>query len=263
MKLFLLSGLIIILGGFGLLGIENESFEEFQSQSPTNQISCANPGPANAAYCYQMEQYILNTTARIRIESWVVKEDESGYAIDYSEGHATVKDGRSLVTHNHFSIPLSILQQGDGSYSVIYLYNTEGLLLHKGSLSDFELLQQENESLVFTHKDANFLTQLGFTSAQFKDAGTYTIEIGSEIAQIDWDGQTTRVDWTTVTAVRLLDGTLVLVFDDDTLPGASGGGIFWNGEHIANNWRIEEQIDSAGDTINTITIAALNRSIAE
>jgi len=59
--------------------------------------------------------------------------------------------------------------------------------------------------------------------------------VGLEVAQLDWDGRTARVDWVRVDRV-LGDGEgTILVLDSCIKVGASGGGVFWNGVHIANN----------------------------
>jgi hypothetical protein len=42
------------------------------------------------------------------------------------------------------------------------------------------------------------------------------------------------------------------------LGGASGGGIFWNGYHIANNWTLVEMIGADGTILRQMTTAALN-----
>jgi hypothetical protein len=120
---------------------------------------------------------------------------------------------------------------------------------------------EEEELLVFAYKEADLFAELGFESAEFKDWGSLTLEAGMEVAQIDWDGATTRVDWTTIQEVKLEDGAPRLVLEDGAIPGASGGGIFLNGFHVANNWRIEEQVDASGAVVDTVTTVALNTAM--
>ena len=254
------SGLIIILIGF-LLSAETWIVEQLQLSAMTGPyFTCASPNVITAGSCRRAEEKILKSTVRIRVETWVVEENEKGYFVDVSVGHATVKDGQYLVTHNHFPIPLSILQQeGEpGVYSVVFLYDTQGRLVHKTPLTDFEVFQQKDESLVFAHKESDFLSELGFESAEFMDGRLVPGRAGMEVAQIDWDGQTSRVDWTTVQEMRLVGETPILVLDDGALPGASGGGIFWNGFHVANNWHVEERLAATGEVVGTTTIVALN-----
>ena len=166
--------------------------------------------------------------------------------------------GRYLITHNHFSVPLSILKQkaSAGSYGVVYLYNSRGVLLHKGPLSDFKVAREGVETLVFAHKEIGFFDKLGFVSAQVA-TGTPPAP-GMKVAQVDWDGSEARVDWVEVKTVIVDDGAPRLVLDDGVLPGASGAGIFWNGLHVANNWRLEEKMNGAGYVVAAVTAAALN-----
>jgi len=79
-----------------------------------------------------------------------------------------------------------------------------------------------------------------------------------EVAQVDWDGATTRVDWTTVQEVNVEDGVPRLVLADDVMLGASGGGIFWQGIHIANNWLMVQHYGESGKLTDTMTKVALN-----
>lgn len=205
-----------------------------------------------------LEEQLLRATVRIKVESWVVRLDESGYDIDASTGHGTVTGGRFLITHNHFSVPLSILnrQANEASYGLVYLYDSRGNLLHKGPLLDFVVAREEMETLVLAHKEAGFFETLGFTSAAIGTEAFFAP--GMEVAQVDWDGAKARIDWVQVKQVILEGGAPRLVLDDGVLPGASGGGIFLAGKHVANNWRLEEKIDGAGIVVQALTAAALN-----
>jgi hypothetical protein len=267
-KATIIIGLIILAG---ILSSTSDWLVEQIEAVETNRplLSCAKPTVINANRCNEREEQILNTTVRILIETWLVADNERGYIIDDSAGHATVMNGRYLVTHNHFPIALSIRQQADAGhddgpnysgadYSVIFLYDTQGNLLHKTSLTDFEIIREEQETLILAHQQADFFDELGIESAEFRDWRSLPLEIGMEVAQVDWDGRTTRVDWATVQDIRLHNETPVLIIDDGARPGASGGGIFWNGYYVANNWYIEEKIDGFGDVIETITVGALN-----
>jgi hypothetical protein len=225
-------------------------------------LNCDRPTFANARNCKRLEKQILDSTVRIKVDSWVVRPDESGYDINYSIGHGTVMEGRYLVTHNHFNLPLNIrVGEGDqGAYGVVYLYSSGGDLVYKGPLSDYELMVVGEETLVFAHREEGFFHRLGFISAAFETGASLPLEPGMEVAQIDWDGATTRVDWVKVQMVNMSDGVPALVLDDGAIPGASGGGIFRNGYHVANNWRVEEKLDSAGEVIAAATTVALNMS---
>ncbi len=223
-------------------------------------LSDATASAASESDSQALEEQILNTTVRFMVESWIVRADEMGYDIDYTMGHGTVMDGRYLVTHNHFDIPLNILnRQGDaGSYAVVTLYTSRGEPLYRGPLADFQLARKDVETLVFAHKEEGFFTDLGFASATFSAWTSLALEPGTEVAQVDWDGKTARVDWVKVQDVILDDGAPRLVLDDAVLPGASGGGIFYGSIHVANNWQLQESIDTTGAVVEAVTAAALN-----
>jgi hypothetical protein len=43
------------------------------------------------------------------------------------------------------------------------------------------------------------------------------------------------------------------------MPGASGGGVFWNGYHIANNWAVVTiNQASTGEFLASFSLVALN-----
>lgn len=229
-------------------------------RSEVSNITCSQPAITDVVACQDSEEQILKATVRIRIDTWVVKDGDAGYIVNNSVGHATVKDGRYLVTHNHFDIPLSIRPR-DGepeAYGIVTLFNSAGDSLYKGPLSDFELVWEDPETLVIAHKDDGLFQRLGFVSVPFQDWTSAPLAPGMEVAQVDWDGKTTRVDWTTIQEVNTDNGVPRLVLADDVLPGASGGGIFWQGVHIANNWALVEQFEGSGALVNAITKAALN-----
>jgi hypothetical protein len=213
-----------------------------------------------AQACRELERRILAATVRIELQGWSVADDESGYNIDSTVGHATVRDGRYLVTHNHFSIPLSIRPHDGESevYTTVTLSDSSGQTLFKGPISDFELAWEDPETLVFAYKDENLFQDMGLVPAEFGDWLSIPLKVGMEVAQVDWDGETTRVDWTMVQEVDVKDGVPRLVLADDVTLGASGGGIFWHGIHIANNWLLIQHYDESGTLDGAMTKVALN-----
>ncbi len=227
--------------------------------SVVDQLS-AQDAPSNSSDRRQIEQQILNSTVRILVQSMTVKADESGYEIDDTLGHATVMGDRYLVTHNHFDVPVSSRpQEGDSdAYGQVLLYNVAGELVFKGPLSDFELVREDKETLVFAYKEGGLFEKLGFASAEFVDWTSVSLRPGMEVAQVDWDGATTRVDWATIQEVDIEDGVPRLVLNDGAIPGASGGGVFLGGAHVANNWRLEEQVGPQGEVVGEVTTVALN-----
>lgn len=222
--------------------------------------SCAQPTGKMAQTCRELEQRILAATVRIELQGWKVADDESGYDIDYTVGHATIKEGRYLITHNHFRIPLSIrLQEGTSEvYTMVTLSDSSGQTLFKGPISDFEIAWEDPETLVFAYKDEELFQDANNVSAEVSDWSSLPLKAGMEVAQVDWDGTTTRVDWTTVQEVDVEDGVPRLVLADGVTLGASGGGIFWQGIHIANNWLLMQHYGESGTLTDTMTKVALN-----
>jgi hypothetical protein len=218
---------------------------------------------ASASARQQIEEQILNATVRFYIETWVVAPGDSGYTIDSASGHGTLKDGGYLVTHNHFSTPPSgqSHKQDSSAYSIVTLANSEGETLFRAPLSDFKVVWEDPETLVITHKDSDLFERLGFVPAEFQEWSSLPLEAGMEVAQVDWDGETTRVDWTTVQKVSVDEGTPRLVLVDEVMSGASGGGIFWQGYHIANNWSLVQELGAADELINATTKVALNSAL--
>ena len=84
------------------------------------------------------------------------------------------------------------------------------------------------------------------------------VEPGTAVAQLDWDGRMAHVDWVLVEEVLEEGGTRVLVLSDELLQGAAGGGVFWQGYHIANNWMSGEVVDEGGSVVRQFSKAALN-----
>ncbi|MDX1616299.1 MAG: hypothetical protein R3300_18445 [Candidatus Promineifilaceae bacterium] len=220
---------------------------------------CGRGSFLNQHACSELEQQILSATVRITLESWVLAEEGKGYETKSSTGHATVMNGRYLVTHNHFSLPLNSADAADSGASVmVSLYDSGGELLFRGPLSAFDVVSVQEQTVVLAHKEEGFFEALGFRSATFQAATALPLEPGMTVAQIDWDGQQTRVDWVTIERVILDEGTPRLVLFDGATAGASGGGIFWQGVHVANNWGVGEYLGPAGEVIEAVTIAALN-----
>jgi hypothetical protein len=219
-------------------------------------VSSGPTSPANMAARRQAEERILKSTVRLYIETWIVRPDESGYDVDTTVSHATLKDGRFLVTHNHFSARFS--DDSGQAYRTVTLANSDGQAIFKGALSDFELVWEDPETLLLAYKDSSLFEKLGLVSAEFKDWSAVPLEPGLGVAQVDWDGTTTRVDWTTVQEVHVEDGVPRLVLADSITLGASGGGIFWQGKHIANNWLLVQELGSSDELLHATTKVALN-----
>jgi hypothetical protein len=91
--------------------------------------------------------------------------------------------------------------------------------------------------LEFTDNDGRGLFEsLGVPSADFMAGEEASVAAESTMAQINWDQNQAHVQWTHVQAVFNEGSTPVVRLADCLIPGASGGGVFLNGAHIANNW---------------------------
>ena len=259
-KKVLLLTLVSLIAKSGLSFVSRMPLTVLAEAFVQTQESCAQPTGEMAHTCRELEQRILAATVRIELQGWTVADDESSYDIDYTVGHATVRDGRYLITHNHFRIPLSIrLQEGTSEvYTMVTLSDSSGQTLFKGPISDFEIAWEDPETLVFAYKDEELFQDANIVSAEVSDWSSIPLKVGMEVAQVDWDGATTRVDWTTVQGVDVEDGVPRLVLADGVTLGASGGGIFWQGIHIANNWLSVQYYGNSGTLTDTTTKVALN-----
>ncbi|MGB3717121.1 MAG: hypothetical protein WA996_22095 [Candidatus Promineifilaceae bacterium] len=209
---------------------------------------------------------ILSATVRFQINYWAGNSDESGYIVETAIGHGTVKEGRYLVTHNHFSAPFFKIHDFNtiGIYAQVQIYSASGTKLTELPEERVNIILQDEGTLVLDFGELDNLglfDALGLTSAEFLDWHDLPVEQHIEVAQIDWDGSEARVDWTTVRAVNAGDGVTRLVIDDPLMPGASGGGVFWNGYHLANNWTTTTERDKkTGVIVGRYSSAALNSS---
>ncbi|MCA9933286.1 MAG: hypothetical protein KC415_05150 [Anaerolineales bacterium] len=85
------------------------------------------------------------------------------------------------------------------------------------------------------------------------------LQAGMEVAQINWDGVHTWVEWVRIERIIVEQGVTQIVLNRGVKKGASGGGVFWNGQHIGNNWttsRVRSAVD--GEVIATFSVAAFN-----
>jgi len=169
--------------------------------------------------------------------------------------------GRYLVTHNPFS--LSPENRNDGYLRKLSAYRLDGtVLIYDAPFHVFEVLIAEPQTLVFDFGEYDrqgALAYYGMASAEFGQWQALNPQPGDEVAQVNWDGRVTSVDWVRVSAIGEKNGTPVLEMDNFVEPGASGGGIFYEGYHLGNNWiRATDTEATTGQTVRQFTLAALN-----
>ena len=219
--------------------------------------TCTQPS-TDAELCAAQEAEILASVVRIVFHGNFQKGQHSDFR--GSVGHATVMNGRYLLTHNHFSIDLVALSltnhQGVTGFS---LYNAAGqTVVRNAPAGTFQVSAQENQVLVLDFGQSYF-DELGLASASFLLAENSNFAVGAEVAQLDWDGERAYVIWTTVTQMATQHSSPFLALDNFVMPGASGGGVFWHGYHVANNWADVTVTDpDSGVLQQAYSLAALN-----
>lgn len=231
--------------------------------------SCRRPLPWNRQHCHEVEQAILDATVRIVLHGWI--EVETGYDVERINGtisHATVVDGRYLITHNHFGIPLSQImlynQHANGEFTGVSVYRLDGtVILDHAALDSFDIIAEMGETVVLDFgaiAGEGFFNQVGVGSAQAVSTDTIQLDPGVEVAQIDWDRQgLTRVVWAKIKRVYQENGVSLVRIDHVIQSGASGGGVFLDGQHIGNNWgNLMETNLSTGAVRQQLSLVALN-----
>jgi hypothetical protein len=208
-----------------------------------------------------MEADVLATTVRMVMRVYVPNQDGAGYDyIDGSVGHATIRNGRYLVTHNHFGLSLQDLADGRLSRLSIYKANGE-IILKDAPFGAFDVVLADPQTLLFDFGDyggQGLFAFMGMASAEFRTWEAAGLQPGVEVAQLNWDGETAHVDWVRVTAVHSGDDTPQLELENFVQQGASGGGVFYNGYHIANNWTRATDRTNTGQVLRQYSVAALN-----
>ena len=179
-------------------------------------------------------------------------------------GHATVIGGRYLITHNHYSVSGEALSRGgDGLVSAVSVLKANGnVILLNAPLSYFSVVLIAPEVLVLDFREysgVGFFDSLGVPSAEIGVWGSFNVQPGSEVAQINWDGTSAYVIWVRVAGVHPEGNSPTIELDSFVEHGASGGGVFYNGFHIANNWsRKTDQNAQTGEILRKSSLAVLN-----
>ncbi len=227
-----------------------------------NDISCSEPRPEMATICALREAYYLERTVRLELWHMIDQDGTRGECVDVS--HATVMDGRYLVTHNHFPVPLTHLLGGSGDNAIrASVYRTNGeMVLKDMPPTAFSLVMANDQTAVldfFEYAGQGLFEAVGVPSAMFASGETIRFVVADELAQVDWDGESAHIDWVHLRQMVRDDGTPCLMVDNFVGQGASGGGVFWNGYHIGNNWTRVTELDIREGTIfDQFTVVALN-----
>jgi hypothetical protein len=234
-------------------------------QQETQTYSCLNPASYEMRiHCANLEAIILAVT--VRIEMHAQHELQGNFYTKVHTSHATIIAGRYLVTHNHFKFPLTkTAASGEEGYFAISLRKMDGsLILYQAPLNSFEIVHTDSQTLVLEFLDANgsglFAAQ-GLSSAYVADWHTINLQPGMELAQLDWNGLQAHVVWVRIDNLHPQDATPQLQVNNFARLGCSGGGVFWNGQHIGNNWaRSIEENHSTGEITRRYSLIALNSS---
>lgn len=212
--------------------------------------------------CSQWEQQILATTVRIQMAGSVEFDLDMGREpiAHESISHATIVGGRYLITHNHFKI--SPTYAGSGTSLHATLHNTANEMLAEAAT--FTVAYQDAETLVleFVNEEGQGLFEaVGMPSAEVRSWEFVSLTPGVEVAQINWNGINTYVNCVTIEAIVIDEDVPRLELNSSLGPGASGGGIFWQGYHIGNNWQRTTLYESdSKEIVRQFSCAVLNPS---
>jgi hypothetical protein len=239
---------------------ENLASNLNRPSDPSGQ-SCANPRPGMVKKCQGLEQQILASTVRLEWHVWIKKEDANGYTRVDRIGHATIKDGRYLVTHNHGEIQQSDLTSN--RLNRISIFTAAGVpRLMNVPLTTVAIAVQDAETLVLdfgVYDGQGLFAMEGMSSAEFKAWESLLLQPGMQVAQVIWDGETASVAWVKIDDIVTDGGTPRLELDNTVKPGTSGGGVFWNGYHVANTWSQRTVLNASGEAVSRqCSVAALN-----
>lgn len=199
---------------------------------------CAQARGVQAGRCAEMAQKILAATVRLEVTHVQFSADGSYYDQVIRNSHATVVGEQYLVTHNHFHAPLAVdpLPEGHLVTLDVYQAGNNQLIIDDYPHQALTVSVVNDEVLVLDFGQVNgrgLFYLLGVDSAE---VAVVNLRPGDEVAQVNWDNHSTRVDWVTVTEVSPAGNVAIIKLDNQLEDGASGGGIFVDGRLIGNNW---------------------------
>ncbi|RMG76478.1 MAG: RHS repeat-associated core domain-containing protein [Chloroflexi bacterium] len=224
--------------------------------TPPMPTTTPTPAPTPTPTPDPVVQQILDSTVLLQIQYQGPTACPVGTAqFCIANSHGTVLDDQTILSHNHF-------QELSFSIHSITLYDAYGNVIpSNGGFTQQYLSNSQTSTLTFA--SGTFSSQ---TPATFGNVSTTGIQNGDRVAVIDWDGinpGSTHVVWANVTDISNHDGTQALKVDVTVNGGASGGGVFFNGTHIANNWTSGTETSFSWLTFtitsHPITWAAINQ----
>ena len=229
---------------------------------PLLEPGCARPISADKAWeCRALEAQILASTVRLEWRQWT-EDGAGGYSfVDGNIGFGTIKAGRYVVTHNHIGLPLT--EPEAGSVIKISIVTTGGTYIWRNvPISAITIAAEEAQTSVLDfgpEADQELFSPHGLISAEFRSWEVLPLQPGLEVAQIDWDGHDVRVDWVTIESMRTENDIPRLELANFVAKGSSGGGVFWRGYHVANNWsRVTTYEKGSTKILRQYSIVALN-----
>ncbi len=250
-----------------VLGLASELVSDSAVEQPSAD-SHASAGQRDTALIRQnraaWEQRLLASAVRLEFRVFGLgKNGELLESVQSSTGHGTVKDGRFVVTHNHYGV--SVTEVKPGTITVVTLYKANGdEIILRESLSAVRVAFEDPQTLVLDFgvcRGRGVFSELGVMSADFRNWEAVALQPGMEVAQLDWDGETAHVDWVEIEEVINKNGVCSLRLANFVRTGASGGPVFLNGYHIGNNWtRVTLRDPNTEQVIDQHSFAALNSS---
>ena len=211
--------------------------EEMRSASDQ---SCADPVGARVDICRTLEQAFLDSTVRLLIYALPADPEDTDSPVLATVSHGTVLEGRYLVTHNHYANNVfSTDQQDEPDNSVIIdIFDAGGEFLLRVPAQTVSALVVDRQTMVLDFGESDgpgLFAAAGFLSADFISQSSVDLQPGMEVAQIDWDGTSSHINWVTIEEVTTESIIPNIKLSDCINSGASGGGVFWRGNHIGNN----------------------------
>jgi hypothetical protein len=208
-----------------------------------------------------LEQQILASTVRIEWNLWVKDDNDGKYSRVDRISHATVKEGRYLVTHNHGEVLQSDAK--NEQFNRVSIFTSDGILVWpKGPIHTLAITVEDEETLMLDFGEyggQGLFAMWGISSAEFRAWDSLSLQPGMEVAQVVWNGSRAHVDWVTINDVETERGTPRLELASFVPSGTSGGGVFWKGYHVANTWYNETvYADTNGAVSRQFSVAALN-----